>query len=857
MRPERWQQITNIFEAALQRDASSRDAFVNKACADDPELRRQVEAMLASHKEASQFIEEPAMNVAARIDTGGGGASLVGQRVLHYQVLSLLGTGGMGEVYLAEDTKLDRRVALKLLPADLEGDERRVSRFQREARAVSALNHPNIITIHEIGRVNSRHFIATEFIEGETLRRQLASGGMQLDATLDVAIQVTSALMAAHEVGIVHRDIKPDNIMIRRDRIVKVLDFGLAKLTETLSPHVDTQAPTKLLVNTEPGVLMGTANYMSPEQARGLDVDARTDIWSLGIVLYEMTAGRVPFEGETSTDVLSLILQKEPARLARYAPQVPEELERIIRKCLEKDRERRYQSARELLVDLKNLQRDSVAGMTTAKTVTPQRRTAAHRLPFAALVLGILAVVAAGIYLLSGRDKAINSMAVLPFVNVGADPDTEYLSDGVTESLINNLSQLPNLKVIARSSVFRYKGREIEPQAVGRELGVSAVLTGRVIKRDDDVSISIELMDARDNSHIWGEQYSRKLADILTVQSEISREVTERLRLKLSGEEKKQLAKQRTEIPEAYQLYLRGRYHFNKLTMDDMQKGIEYFRQAVERDSNYALAYAGLADCYNYLGKPMEAKAAITSAIEIDDTLGEAHASLAFINLLYDWDWAGAEGHFKRGIELNPNYAMARHWYAIHLANMGRHDEAIREARRAQELDPLTLIVNGTPAATLYLARRYDQAIEELQKLLEMDANFLPAHSMLAVAYVQKGMYDKAIVEYQKVIDLLRGNLGAELAMKARIGHAYAVWGKKGEAIKILDELLKRRDATPYSIAEIYVGLGEKDRAFEWLEKAYQERNVQMVSLKVEPTLDSLRLDPRFTDLLRRMNLTP
>jgi serine/threonine protein kinase/Flp pilus assembly protein TadD len=777
---------------------------------------------------------------------------VIEQAISHYQILKKLGEGGMGEVYLAQDTRLDRTVVLKILPLNVAHDRERIRRFTKEARAAASLNHPNVAHVYEIGEADGTSFIAMEYVEGQALDAKINGRPLERDRIIQIGIEVSDALEEAHSKGITHRDIKPSNIMITPRGQVKVLDFGLAKIIkpdERVASDISTQ------MKTSPGIVLGTVPYMSPEQAHGHEIDQRTDIFSLGVVMYEMATGRLPFFGTNKVETIERITHSQPEAIARFNYDIPEELERIIRKCLEKDRERRYQSARELLVDLRNLQRDRGVGATTAKTVTPQPRAPARRSAFAALAMVMLAVMAAGIYLLNGRGKAIGSIAVLPFVNVGADPDTEYLSDGVTESLINNLSQLPNLKVIARSSVFRYKGREIEPQAVGRELGVSAVLTGRVMQRGDDLSISIELTDARDNSHIWGEQYSRKLADIMTVQSEISREVTEKLRLRLSGEEKKQLAKRQTENTEAYQLYLRGRYYFNKLTLDGMQRGIEYFRQAVGRDPNYALAYAGLADCHNYLGKPMEAKAAITRAIEIDDTLGEAHASLAFINLLYDWDWAGAERHFKRGIELSPNYAMAHHWYAIYLANMGRHDEAIREARRAQELDPLTLVVNMTPAATLYLARRYDQAIEELQKVLDMDANFLPAHSILGAAYEQKGMYEKAIVEHQKVIDLLGGNVTAEVAVKARVGHAYAAWGKRGEALKILDELLKRRDVTPYSIAEIYVGLGEKDRAFEWLEKAHGERNVQMVSLKVDPNLDSLRSDPRFADLLRRMNL--
>jgi serine/threonine protein kinase/Tfp pilus assembly protein PilF len=778
------------------------------------------------------------------------------QAISYYQILKKLGEGGMGEVYLAQDTRLNRTVVLKILPVSVALDRERIRRFKKEARTAASLTHPNVAHVYEIGEVDGTSFIAMEYVEGQALDLKIKGQPLETNRIIQIGMETADALEEAHSKGITHRDIKPSNIMITTRGQVKVLDFGVAKISK---PVEQTANDNSTDVKTSLGIILGTVPYMSPEQAHGQEVDHRSDIFSLGVVMYEMATGRLPFFGSNKVETIERITRSQPEAIARFNYNIPEELERIIRKSLEKDRERRYQSSRELLIDLKNLHRDSGAAVTKAKTVMPQPRVSLRSLSLTALALLIFAAVLTGIYLLSERGEAINSVAVLPFVNVSADPNTEYLTDGITESLINNLSQLGNLKVIARSSVFRYKRREIEPQAVGRELGVNAVLTGRVIQRGDDLSISIELMDARDNSHIWGEQYSRKLADTMMVQSEISREVTERLRRRLSGEEQKQLAKRHTEETEAYQLYLKGRYHFHKLTLDDVEKGIEYFRQAIEKDPNYGLAHTGLADCYNYLGKPIEAKAAITSAIEVDDTLGEAHASLAFIKFLHDWDWAGAERHFKRGVELNPNYALAHHWYAIYLANMGRHDEAIREAKRAQELDPLTLVVSMTPAATLYLARRYDLAIEELQKGLDMDANFVPSHSLLGVAYEQKGMYEKAIVEYQKVIDHSGGNPHAEVAMKARIGHAYALWDKRAEAVKILDVLLKRRDVAhsmmSYSIAEIYVGLGENDRAFEWLERAREERNIQMVSLKVDPNLDGLRSDPRFSGLLRRMNL--
>lgn len=452
-------------------------------------------------------------------------------------------------------------------------------------------------------------------------------------------------------------------------------------------------------------------------------------------------------------------------------------------------------------------------------------------------------------------NPAIDSIAVLPFVDVTPNADTDFLSDGITESLIAKLSQLTNLKVMSRNSVFRFKGRETDAQAAGRELKVRAVLTGRVADRGDLLSISVELVDASDGRHIWGAQYMRKPADIFTMQETISREIAEKLRLKLTSDERQRLTKRHTENTEAYLLYLRGRYHFNKLTMDGVQKGIEHFHQAIDIDPGYALAYAGLGDGHNYLAHPMEAKKAVVRALELDETLGEAHASSGFFRFLYDWDFAGAESEFKQALELNSNYAESHHWYAVYLANMGRHDEASAEAKRAVELDPLSLLMNMTPALNCYVARQYDQAVEALLKVIDMEPNFPAAHSVLGSVYEQKGMYEKAIAEYQKVMQLSEGVATVEATMKAIIARAYAGWGKTRETTKLIAELTTGGDVTPFLMAEVYSSLGEKDQAFGCLNKAYEQRDLQLVSLKVTPTLDKLRADPRFADLVRRVGL--
>ncbi len=784
-----------------------------------------------------------------------------------YEIRAPLGAGGMGEVYLARDTNLDRTVALKILPVTVASDQGRMRRFIREAKAVSALNHPNIIIIHEIGQADSVHFIATEFVEGVTLRQHMTSTRMKLSEVLDVTIQMVGALAAAHAAGIVHRDIKPENIMVRTDGYVKVLDFGLAKLTK--SHASDSEAVT--MFATEPGRVIGTIAYMSPEQARGLTVDARTDLFSLGIMLYEMIAGRLPFEGATASEMIASILEKEPPLLARYSREVPSDLERIVMKALAKDREERFQTVKDLLIDLRRVKQRlefeaelerSVPPDLNSKVVvatgggqsqlSPTKEPAGFSSPNSTAPL-------------PGRGrrsrKAIDSLAVLPLVNASADPNTEYLSEGITESIINSLSQIPKLRVMARSTVFRYKGRETDPQEVGRDLNVRAVLTGRVLQLGDRLIIKAELVNVADGSQLWGEQYNRELSDIFALQEEIAQQISEKLRIKLTGEEKKRLTKRYTENTEAYQFYLKGRFYWNKRTSEAAKKGIEYFEQAIEKDPNYALAYAGLADSYALLGgydvlRPKDsyprARAAATKALEIDDTLAEAHTSIARIRMAFDWDWLAAEREFKRAIELNPNYATAHHWYGMYLVRMGRFDEALSEIKQAQKLDPLSLIINADMGAPLFFARQYDQAIEQHRKTLEMDLNFPPTHLRLGAAYEQKGMYQEAIAEYQRAIELSGDNTKTSVVL----GYAYAVSGRRAEAQKELDQL-KEQSNSPYDIAMIYTALGDKEQAFEWLEKAYEDRSGGLVFLKVDPGLDSLRSDPRFADLLRRVGLTP
>ncbi|HXG92295.1 MAG TPA: protein kinase [Blastocatellia bacterium] len=775
---------------------------------------------------------------------------MISQTISHYRIIRGLGAGGMGEVYLAEDTRLDRQVAIKILPASYQYDPVRRTRFLQEARATSALRSPNIVAIYDIGEHEGAIYIVMEYVEGETLSLKLKRGPLPVNEAIEVAMQIAEALTEAHSLGITHCDIKSANLIVSERGIVKILDFGIAESArygaEQSGDHTQ-----KLGHETNISLVAGTVSYMSPEQALGREVDNRSDIFSLGVVLYEMLTGRLPFEGETAIETADKIIHEEPAPIARLNYSVPPELERITRRCMEKDRERRYQSTRELLTDLRNLKRDSDSAARATIDLARQTRVVRRQ----------------------RASRVIDSLAILPVINLSGDPDTEYLSDGITESIINNLSRLPRLRVMARSTVFRYKTRAtqsliqpsepLDPIDAGRELGVRAVLIGRLLQRDDTLIIRAELVDTNDGAHLWGGQFTRKMSDIFALEEDISKEISEALKLKLTGAQKKRLARRYTENTEAYQLYLKGRYHWNKRTEEGIKKSTQFFEQAIRLDPNYTLAYAGLADAYNllasYSAMPprtafLRAKATAMKALKLDDKLAEAHTALAHIRFWYEWDWAGAERGLKKSIEFNRGYATAHLWYSLLLAATERLEEAITESRRAQELDPLSVVTNLNVARILYFARRYDEAIEACRKTLEMYPTFFIAHRRLGQIYTEKRMYEEAEAALQKSKELAENN--SETISTA--GYNYAVWGRAHEARREFDELteLSQRDyVSPYSIARIHLGLGEFDLAFEHLEKAFQERHGILVYLKVDPIFDSVRHDERFISLLERIGL--
>jgi serine/threonine-protein kinase len=799
---------------------------------------------------------------------------MIGQTVTHYKILEKLGEGGMGVVYRAVDTRLGRQVAVKFLSPNLAQDGFALERFQREARAASSLNHPHICAIYDIGKHEGQPFLVMELLDGKTLRARINGTPLPVDTMIEMAVHVADALDAAHAVGIIHRDIKAANLFVTDRGQVKILDFGLAKLSSIGGPaEPDAYADTALAVTAAPhvtstGQTLGTLSSMSPEQTRGEELDARTDLFSFGVVLYEMGTGTEPFRGRTAALVTDAILHDTPRPPHELNPALPPEFDGIVAKALEKDREMRYQSAADVRADLKRLRRESGAnrpasGSTRASTVVePPTPKAASKRPMVAIASAaaiLLLAAAAWWFLRPAAGTALDSVAVLPFATTSGSADAEYLTDGITESLINGLSSLSGLHVSARSVVFRFKNKDVDAVKTGHDLGVKAIVTGRVAMRGDRLVIQAELMNVADGTQLWGDQYNRPTADLLDVQDDIAREILDKLRVRLTGAEKAKATKRYTDNAEAYQLYLQGRYHWNKGTIAGYKRAIEYYQQAITKDAKYALAYAGLADSYLSLGSYYveaisDAKAAAEQAIAIDPSLAEAHVAAGHIKLWLDWDWPAAEHEFTTGISLDGNSALAHDQYAAYLATRGRTADAIAEAKRAQALDPLSPIVNSHLGWLLLEDGQPDDGSAQFRKTLEFDSDSVSAHQGLGVAASLAGRGDEAIAELQKAYTLseqspvVLGDLGA----------AYARAGRKADADHALSDLnaLSAREYVPPSAsAAIAAALGDRAKALQFLGKGYDEHDFSLAELRIAPAFASLRSDPAFQALVTKVGI--
>ena len=781
------------------------------------------------------------------------GPYMIGQRVARYLILEKIGAGGMGVVYRARDERLERDVVLKVLPLGIFRDEAARKRFRKEALALSKLNHPNIATIHDFDSQDGVDFLVMELITGTTLSHKLRSEGLSEKEVVSLGLQIASALEEAHEHGIVHRDLKPSNIFMTPKNQIKILDFGLAVLLKAK------EAADITLSDSDVTGISGTLPYMAPEQLLGKPADTRSDIYSVGTVLFEMATGSRPFEDKVSTALSNDIIYKQPPRPASLRHSLSARLEEIILKCLEKEPDNRYQSAKELVVDLRRLHAPT---MGVVHPVEPRRKVRRWQIVVALAIV----LVAIGAYFLvrhrfTGGNEPIDSLAILPFENAGANPDTEYLSDGLTESLINSISKLPNLKVIARSSVFRYKGKTVDPSVVGRELSARAILTGRIVERGDDLSISAELIDARDDRHIWGEQYNVKLTDLLAIQQKISKEINENLRKRLSGKDDSALPKQYTSNAEAFQLYLKGRFYSDQATVAGVQRGVEYFHQAIERDPHYALAYVGIADAYFLLSSqfvpPREAmpkvKDAATRALQLDESLAEAHTMLAMVNAFYEYNFRSAGVEFKRGVELDPGSASAHQWRGYFLIAMGQQQGALDELTKARELDPLSDTVSLLLSVSFLFSRQYDQSIQQSRKMIEAEPDFWWGHFLLGWAEAETGKYDEAIQSLDRAT-----HLDSSPYPLAYLAYASARSGNKEKALKALQQLEQKSHEVyvpRYQIAAVYVGLDEKVKALDSLQQAFSNREEIIAFLKVDPTWDPLRSGLRFQELLHHAGL--
>jgi serine/threonine protein kinase/tetratricopeptide (TPR) repeat protein len=794
-----------------------------------------------------------------------------GMRLGPYEIVELLASGGMGEVYRARDSRLDRTVALKVLSDDVFEDDERKARFEREAKTLAALSHPNLLSIFDFGTQDGIAYAVMELLEGETLREKLDNGPIGLEQAVDFSLQTARGLSAAHQKGVIHRDLKPENLFVARGGHLKILDFGLAKWADVGGAGDATTAPT-VSRHTVPGAVMGTVSYMSPEQVRGLPVDNRSDIFAFGAVLYEMLIGRRAFEGATPADTMSAVLKDGPPELSRVGTEFSAALERVVRRCLEKHREDRFESASDIAYALQEAVNVSLP-TETSRALARLRRP--RILAWSVAVLGALTLVAA---LLvgdvgglrrrlygSGTTSRIESLAVLPLANLSGDPLQEYFADGMTEELISALANVSALRVTSRTSVMRYKASSKSLPEIAKELGVDAVVEGSVTRSGSQVKIMAQLIDAGKDRHLWADSFQRELKDVLALQGEVARDIASEIGVRLTAQERLRLVERKTVNPEAYEAYLKGRYHLFRRTAPDALKSLEYFQQAVQKQPDYALAYAAIAEAYETAAgsfqaalSPKEAfpraKEAAMRAAELDSTLGEPYSSLGWTSFVFDHDWTTAERQFQQGLRLNPNYAIAYENYGLFLSRMGRFDDGIRQLKRSLEIDPLSPSGNSMMGVVLAIARRDDEAISTFHRVLDMDPDFLRAHVGLGLALGHQGHHEEAIEEFQRAGELSGG--GA--SQLAALGYGYAVANRPVEALAIVEKLKERsrkQYVPPAMVSFVFCGLGDKDQAMAWLEKAYEVRDPWLTGLKVDPIFDSLRSDPRFLDLVHRVGL--
>jgi eukaryotic-like serine/threonine-protein kinase len=887
MKPERWRQVEQLYQSVLALEESKRSAFLDDSCSGDEALRREVLSLLAEQERANSFMETPAVEMMAKeladdrlrpAISHADPRQLIGRTISHYRILAKLGHGGMGVIYRAEDTRLGRNVALKFLPEDSR-DPSALGRLRREAQAASALNHPNICTIHDVGEFGGDYFIAMELLQGQTLRERIAGKPLPVNSLLELGAQVADGLEAAHTSGVIHRDLKPSNIFVTSRGTAKILDFGLArktqnKIRETNSPNGEITLSLDEEHLTSPGEVLGTIAYMSPEQARGEDLDIRTDIFSLGSVLYEMATGRPPFAGRTSALLFDSLLHHTPASPSRINPETPPDLEKLINKCLQKNRDLRYQHAPAVRADLRAVQSGTTSSLTGRDTdISHKPRISRRAIAVSAGIFLLLALATAfnvgkvRDWMRSTNGPRIQSLAVLPLINLTGDAGQDFFVDGMTDEVTTELAQIGGLRVTSRTSTMQFKDAKKSIPQIGKELNVDAVLQGSVAHSGNRVRVIAQLIEAQSDRHLWAKTYERELQDVLTMQDELARDIAAEIRIKLTPEESTRLASPRPINPAAHDAYLRGRFLWNRRTEPELNKAKEYFNQAIAADPNYATAYSGLADTYFYLGyawghlPPREAipiaKAAALKAIQLDDNSAEGHTSLGFIKAMYDWDFPGAEQELKRAIALNPNYATAHHVYAVVLGALGRNDDAIAEMRKAVEVDPLSVPVRNMLADKLEDAHRCNDAADEFRKTMELIPNtphLGMLHEGLARCYRATGREKEAVDEDVKS----RIAFGATPKEIEEYRKTYAVSGRKGIVEKDLQASLAKwqKDhwhADGFDIAMAYVELGDKDQAFAWIDKLIELRCTWLIW--IYPGVPLLRDDPRFAEVKRKMGV--